>query len=182
VDLVTWLASQASQVATPLDVTVTGHSKAAALAQAVALWLREALDVPPERWDAGRGARVHCYAFAGPTPGNAAFARRFEAALGATHHHVRNMNDIITHAWQPDELRQIPALYGSRTALFKPVIDTIVATTESLIRRPPRRCARGRGLGRERRDTLGGARVHQIGLRAREYAHTSPRNPATPDT
>jgi len=75
-DLVTWLASQASQVATPLDVTVTGHSKAAALAQAVALWLREALDVPPERWDAGRGARVHCYAFAGLTPGNAAFARR----------------------------------------------------------------------------------------------------------
>ena len=105
-----------------------------------------------------------------------------EAALGATHHHVRNMNDIVTHAWQPDELRQIPALYGSRTALFKPVIDTIVATTESLIRRPARRCARGRGSGRERRDTLGGARIHRIGLRAREYAHTSPRNPATPDT
>jgi len=131
-DLVTWLASQASQVATPLDVTVTGHSKGAALAQAVALWLREALDSPPERWDAGRGARVHCYGFAGPTPGNAAFAQRFEGALGATHHHVRNMHDIVTHAWQPDELRQIPALYGSRTALFKPVIDTIVAATEPL--------------------------------------------------
>jgi Lipase (class 3) len=132
VDLVTWLASQASQVVTPLDVTVTGHSKGAALAQAVALWLREALDSPSERWDASRGARVHCYAFAGPTPGNAAFAQRFEAALGDTHHHVRNMHDIVTHAWQPDELRQIPALYGSRTALFKPVVDTIVAATEPL--------------------------------------------------
>jgi hypothetical protein len=132
VDLVTWLAWQASQVATPLDVTVIGHSKGAALAQAVALWLREALDSPLERWDASRGARVHCYAFAGPTPGNAAFAQRFETALGATHHHVRNMHDIVTHAWQPDELRQVPALYGSRTALFKPVVDTIVAATEPL--------------------------------------------------
>ena len=132
VDLVSWLVSQASPVAAPLDVTVTGHSKGAALAQAVALWLREALDSPAERWDAGRGARVHCDAFAGPTPGNAAFAQRFEGLLGPTHHHVRNMNDIVTHAWQPDELRQIPALYGSRTALFKPVIDTIVAATEPL--------------------------------------------------
>jgi len=131
-DLLTFLASAAAAPGPALDVTVTGHSKGAALAQAVALWLREALDSPAERWDAGRGARVHCYAFAGPTPGNAAFAQRFEGLLGATHHHVRNVHDIVTHAWQPDELRQIPALYGSRTALFTPVIDAIVAATEPL--------------------------------------------------
>jgi lipase (class 3) len=131
-DLVTWLAAQASRTAVPLNVTVTGHSKGAALAQAAALWLREALDSPAERWDAGRGARVHCHAFAGPTPGNAAFAGRFEGLLGATHHHLRNTHDIVTHAWQPDELRQIPALYGSRTALFEPVIDALVAGTEPL--------------------------------------------------
>jgi hypothetical protein len=132
VDLVTWLAAQASRTATPLDVSVCGHSKGAALAQAVALWLREALDAPAERWDAGRGARVHCHAFAGPTPGNAGFAGRFEGLLGATHHHLRNTHDIVTHAWQPDELRQIPALYGSQTALFEPVIEALVAATEPL--------------------------------------------------
>lgn len=126
-DLLTFLRSAATEAAAPLDVTVTGHSKAGALTQAVALWLREALDTPDERWDAGRGAQIHCYAFAGPTPGNGAFARRLEAALGATHHHVRNHNDIVTHAWQADELAEIPKLYGDRTAPFRPLVEAIVA-------------------------------------------------------
>jgi Lipase (class 3) len=127
VDLLTFLASQASNAGAALDVTVTGHSKGAALAQAVALWLREALDSPDERWDGGRGARIHCHVFAGPTAGNAAFARRFENALGATHHHVRNVHDIVTHAWQADELGQIPRLYGARTALLEPVAEALAA-------------------------------------------------------
>jgi hypothetical protein len=131
-DLLTFLASTAAQVGVPLDVTVTGHSKGAALAQTAALWLREALDVPGERWDAGRGARVACYAFAGPTPGNAAFARRFEAALGTTHHHVRNRHDIVTHAWQADELAEIPKLYGERTGPFQPLVDALVAGVRPL--------------------------------------------------
>lgn len=126
-DLLTFLKSAAVRAGAPLEVTVTGHSKGAALAQAVALWLREALDTPDERWDAGHGARIACYAFAGPTPGNAAFARRFETALGATHHHVRNRNDIVTHAWQADELADIPKLYGERTAPFRPLVEAIIA-------------------------------------------------------
>jgi hypothetical protein len=126
-DLLTLLKSAAAKVDPPLDVTVTGHSKGAALVQAVALWLRDALDEPAERWDAGRGATVACYGFAGPTPGNAAFARRFEATLGATHHHLRNRHDIVTHAWQVDELADVPKLYGDRTAAFRPIVDAIVA-------------------------------------------------------
>jgi hypothetical protein len=125
-DLLTFLAAEAAASAAPLDVTVTGHSKGAALAQAVALWLREALDAPAERWDAGRGARVGCHAFAGPTPGNGAFAARLDRVLGADHRHLRNRHDIVTHAWQVDELREIPALYGARTALFEPIITSIV--------------------------------------------------------
>jgi hypothetical protein len=125
-DLLTFLGAAAAGASTALDVTVTGHSKGAALAQAVALWLRESLDVPDERWDDGRGARIHCHAFAGPTPGNAAFARRLAEALGTTHHHVRNMHDVVTHAWQADELGQVPALYGTRTAPFKPLVESIV--------------------------------------------------------
>ena len=125
-DLLTFLASQAAAGDAPLDVTVTGHSKGAALAQTVALWLREALDTPDERWDAGRGARVGCHVFAGPTPGNAAFAARIDQVLGPHHQHLRNRHDIVTHAWPADELREIPALYGPRTALFEPVIASIV--------------------------------------------------------
>ena len=126
-DLLTFLGSAAAKAGRPLDVTVTGHSKGAALAQAVALWLREALDAPEECWDAGAGARIACHAFAGPTPGNAAFARRFETMLGATHHHARNRYDIVTHAWQADELAEVPELYGERTALFRPIVKAIVS-------------------------------------------------------
>jgi hypothetical protein len=131
-DLLTFLASQAAVSDAPLDVTVTGHSKGAALAQAVALWLREALEAPDERWDAGRRARVACHAFAGPTPGNAAFAARIDRVLGPDHQHLRNRHDIVTHAWQADELREVPALYGTRTALFEPVIAAIVRDVEPL--------------------------------------------------
>jgi hypothetical protein len=128
-DLVMFLAAEAAGAAAPLDITVTGHSKGAALAQTVALWLREALDAPDERWDAGRGARVRCHVFAGLTPGNAAFARRFEERLGGDHHHVRNAHDIVTHAWQVEDLRRIPGLYGARTAIFRPVVESIVSGT-----------------------------------------------------
>jgi lipase (class 3) len=137
-DLLTFLASRAAEGDTPLDVTVTGHSKGAALAQTVALWLREALDAPDERWDAGRGARVGCHVFAGPTPGNATFAARIDRMLGSRHQHVRNRHDLVTHAWQADELREIPALYGSRTALFEPVVTAIVRDVEPLAYRHAR--------------------------------------------
>jgi Lipase (class 3) len=131
-DLLTFLAAQAAETGTALDVSVTGHSKGAALAQAVALWLREALDVPAERWDAERGARIQCYGFACPTAGNAAFARRFEDRLGATHHQVRNLHDVVPHAWQVDQLERVPALFGPRTAVFEPVVGAIVAKVAPL--------------------------------------------------
>src|SRR4029450_13571042 len=70
-------------------------------------------------------ARVECYAFAGPTPGNTGFARRIARALSPHHHHLRNTNDLVTHAWQVEELRQIPALYGARTAVFDRLIALI---------------------------------------------------------
>jgi hypothetical protein len=126
--LLTFLRAQAERRGgAPLEVVVTGHSKGGALAQAVAVWLKDALDSadPAERWDGGRGARVVCHAFAGPTPGNAGFARRIERALGRDHHHLRNMHDIVTRAWQVDELRGIPELYGARSAVFAPLITLI---------------------------------------------------------
>jgi hypothetical protein len=130
VDLMTFLAMRASRNPTsPLEVIVTGHSKGGALAPAVALWLKEALHsrLDDECWDPTRRAVVRCHAFAGPTPGNEAFAARIDGVLGEDHHHLRNMNDVVTHAWQTDELRQIPALYGGRTAPFGALIGRLAA-------------------------------------------------------
>jgi len=128
-NLLSFLRAEAGRSGgTPLEVIVAGHSKGGALAQAVAVWLRDALDSgePGESWDPSRSARVACYAFAGPTPGDAGFARRIERTLGPNLRHLRNMNDIVTRAWQADELRGIPDLYGDRTAVFKPLVKLIV--------------------------------------------------------
>ena len=134
-DLLTFLRSEAERAGgAPLEVVVTGHSKGGALAQAVAVWLKDALDSadPRERWAPGGRAQVACYAFAGPTPGNAGFARRIERALGPHHRHLRNMNDLVTHAWQVDELREIPALYGERSEVFARLIGSIADDVDRL--------------------------------------------------
>ena len=134
VDLLTFLKTEADQSRDALEVTVTGHSKGGALAPAMALWLNEALNSleAGERWDERRRAQVHCHAFAGPTPGNSAFAARIEAQLQNRHHHLRNMNDLVTHAWQVDELQQIATMYGDRCQRIAPLVPDVVELVRSL--------------------------------------------------
>ncbi len=134
VDLLSFLAEEAHAAAAPLDVGVTGHSKGGALATAVALWLKDALASPDtaEQWDGRRGARVSCYAFAAPTPGNAAFADRIDRVLASDHHHLRNRHDIVTHAWQVDELERIPDLYAPRRTVLEPLIPVIASRVRGL--------------------------------------------------
>ncbi len=133
-DLLSFLAEEAHAAAAPLDVVVTGHSKGGALATAVALWLKDALASPDtaEQWDGRRGARVSCYAFAAPTPGNAAFADRIDRVLASDHHHLRNRHDIVTHAWQVDELERIPDLYAPRRTVLEPLIPVIASRVRGL--------------------------------------------------
>jgi len=80
----------------------------------------------------GHGARVACHAFAAPTPGNAAFAARIDAMLGGHHHHMRNLNDVVTHAWQVDELEQIPDLYAPRRTVLEALIPVITAKVKPI--------------------------------------------------
>jgi len=98
------------------------------------VWLKDAVAAadPRERWDPAGSVRVACYAFAGPTPGNTGFARRIERLLGEDHHHLRNTSDLVTHAWQADEVREIPALYGRRSAIFERLIASIATDIERL--------------------------------------------------
>lgn len=81
-------------------VDVTGHSKGGALAVATALWLHEA-------FAAARGIEIRCFSYAGPTAGNAAFARRYDAALGARTRRIVNPLDLVPSAWESDDLRRI---------------------------------------------------------------------------
>jgi len=131
-DVLTFLSRQAAASAEPLEVTITGHSKGGALAPAVALWLKDSLSSadPAEHWDGGRGARIVSHAFAGPTPGNAAFANRIDKTLGADHHHLRNTNDLVTHGWQVSDLQRIPALYGASTAPLASLLPGVISDVE----------------------------------------------------
>jgi hypothetical protein len=133
-NLLGFLAGAARDHAEALDVTVTGHSKGGALASTVALWLKDALASadPAEHWDGRRGARVACYAFAAPTPGNGAFAKRVDRVLAGHHHHLRNTNDVVTLAWQADELARIPELYAPRRTVLEPLIPVIVSRVGGL--------------------------------------------------
>jgi hypothetical protein len=94
----------------PLNVWVTGHSKGAALATAVAMWLEEAR----EAWDPSARAALRCTTFAGPTVGNDAFAARVARVLGDRHRRVANRHDLVTEGWSFAALDRATALYRDR--------------------------------------------------------------------
>ncbi|HVO23289.1 MAG TPA: hypothetical protein VMW56_06635 [Candidatus Margulisiibacteriota bacterium] len=117
--LVDFLTAEAKNAA--LEIIVTGHSKGGALAPALALWLVETRD----HWAPGKRARIGCYAFAGPTPGNAEFGRRVGAKLDGPCRRVVNTNDVVTHAWDKAGLASIPALYGGELDWLQPLTSAI---------------------------------------------------------
>jgi hypothetical protein len=115
VTLQRFLQDQAAGARGNLDIYVTGHSKGGALCTAVAAWLVDTQgteSVPlADQWDPQRSARVHAYAFAGPTPGNSAFARHVDAILGGRCHRIFNRLDLAPHAFAAGDLAMIPRLY-----------------------------------------------------------------------
>ena len=101
-----------------LELYVTGHSKGGALAPALALFLDDTQrndEIPVRRhyrWNPASRAAIHCFAFAGPTPGNTAFAEYFNRHLGRRFYRYGNQLDIVTHAWQSDRLRGLAGIFG----------------------------------------------------------------------
>src|SRR5204862_315765 len=126
---VEFLADQARIRA--VEVIVTGHSKGGALAPALALLLKDTQG-DDDGWDPSAQSAVGCVTFAGPTPGNAAFARRIDSGLGGRHERIANTNDVVTHAWAADELLEIPALFGQRSQPFTTLIAVVARDTKDL--------------------------------------------------
>jgi hypothetical protein len=106
-------------VAPNARLAVTGHSKGGALAPAAALWLAE-------NWSPARStAEISCFSFAGPTPGNADFARRYNARLGASTRRIVNVMDVVPHAWVPDQLIGMQKFYPEIALAFTGVASSV---------------------------------------------------------
>ena len=101
-----------------LELFVTGHSKGGALAPALALFLSDTqnsdkISVPSHyQWNPHGKATIHCYSFAGPTPGNSAFADYFNQQLGRNFYRYANKLDLVTHAWHSAQLRKTGGIFG----------------------------------------------------------------------
>jgi hypothetical protein len=114
-DLIGYLRHVVAETDEPVDVFVTGHSKGGALAVAVAAWLTDTRGMEwvldEDQWDPDGRTTVHCYSFAGPTPGNAAFADLVTTILGPNVARTSNMMDIVPHAWAVKEHGDASGLY-----------------------------------------------------------------------
>ncbi len=118
IGLLELLGNLAARHGGSLELCVTGHSKGGALAPALALFLSDTqnsdkIPVPGHyQWNPHGKADIHCYAFAGPTPGNTAFAEYFNAQLGRNFYRYANKLDLVTSAWQSEQLRNIADIFG----------------------------------------------------------------------
>ncbi len=125
----------------PLDVFVTGHSKGGALAPVVAQWLSDERRTRSGGWNRALDARVHCYAYAGPTPGNRAFARLVDRTLGTRGHRFSNRHDLVPHAWAvPSEhfephldMEQVPELLRTELDASPKTIQLLKEVNDHLI-------------------------------------------------
>jgi hypothetical protein len=115
----------------PVDVTVSGHSLGGALSPTLALWLTDTR----QDWDPRSLANISVYAYAGPSPGNAEFARYVHKRLGKRLNRIFNPLDVVTHAWKVSDPAEIKALYTpdiARDAMWDKAVDFLIATTNGI--------------------------------------------------
>lgn len=108
------------------SLTITGHSLGGEMATTAALWL---VDTQGLEWDMQKQTQVSAYCFAGPTAGNQIWVDYFHQKLGDNAHRIWNSLDVVPHAWQLSDLKQIPNLYEpqlSAPLLLKLALDVFV--------------------------------------------------------
>jgi len=129
--LLEFLAAETDKGRGPIEVVVTGHSKGGALAPALALCLKATQTSRGGNlgWDGSGRSTIGCVTFAGPTPGNGAFAKRIDQELGAAHQRIANANDVVTHAWEMRQLQQIPFLFEKRSEHLRKLLETVAKAT-----------------------------------------------------
>jgi len=98
----------ASVLAAKTSITVTGHSLGGALSPAVALWLSDTKG----EWDPGKYSSLACLPSAGPTSGDQDFSTYYGDQLGSVTTRVHNRLDLVPHAWERDDLLELPELYN----------------------------------------------------------------------
>jgi hypothetical protein len=102
----------AQHVSQGMRISFTGHSLAGALAPTLALWFKQRQGLAGG-WDADGKATLSVVAFAGATPGDAAFAELFDAQLGAACMRIHNERDIVPHAWDAAGMASVGDVYES---------------------------------------------------------------------
>jgi len=131
VTLENFLGEYVAAEGAPVEITISGHSLGGALAPTLALWL---LDTQ-KQWDHHDRAVISVYAYAGPTPGNDAFASYFDARFRGRMHRIANPLDVVTHAWNVGDLAEVKALYTPeipRDALWDKAADFAIAATNGI--------------------------------------------------
>lgn len=106
----------------PIEVISSGHSLGGALSPTLALWLQDIKD----EWDPHHKTTVITYPSAGATAGDRDFASYSDSALSGRCHRIWNKLDIVPHAWNVDQLREIPTLYEPQIP-SSPYVELFVA-------------------------------------------------------
>lgn len=101
-----------SQSDQPIEIITTGHSLGGALSPVMALWLYE----NQATWNpTGKQITVNTQFSAGATPGDQTFSDYYGNTQPGLNQSSRLWNslDIVPHAWNIEQLQQIPTLYQS---------------------------------------------------------------------
>jgi hypothetical protein len=134
IPLLGFLRAAVESSATPLNIHVVGHSKGGPLAAALALWLADTQgdSVPDcDVWDPAGHTKLDLYSFAAPTPGNSGFRDYFGSKI-RNHYRLENPLDVIPHAWNVEEMNQVPEFYNGGLSFLQPLIDFLTPVLREL--------------------------------------------------